>query len=206
MKARKPKTLELSEVSKIGPVSSAASRLDHFLMDMPLPSGRSRRLKVASRGTERGQSRRGNPRPHLPTIETLTKLLAFNLAVVLSFSSCTDFCPPAASKEKAPHTLTLAVMAQPQGLTEEQLSFFNKNGYLLVPDAISQETVKELLADTNKMLNDFSLDDHPMTKFSTGGDDGADHVGDKYFLESGDKVRFFFEEGKELCSLLWACF
>ncbi|KAF1829070.1 phytanoyl-CoA dioxygenase family protein [Decorospora gaudefroyi] len=81
-----------------------------------------------------------------------------------------------------------------QGLTPEQLAFFNENGYLLIPDALSPGTVKQLLEDTNTMLNDFSLDDHPMTKFSTGGEDGADHVGDSYFLESGDKVRFFFEE------------
>lgn len=82
-----------------------------------------------------------------------------------------------------------------QGLTSEQIDFFNKNGYLLIPDALSQETVKQLLADTDNMLHEFELKDHPMTKFSTGGDDGADHVGDAYFLESGDKVRFFFEEG-----------
>jgi phytanoyl-CoA hydroxylase len=87
---------------------------------------------------------------------------------------------------------------QVQGLSPEQLEFFHANGYLIIPDALSQDTVKELLEDTNTMLNDFSLDDHPMTKFSTGGDDGADHVGDAYFLESGDKVRFFFEEGMQL--------
>jgi phytanoyl-CoA hydroxylase len=87
------------------------------------------------------------------------------------------------------------VAAQAEGLTPEQLEFFNENGFLLIPDALSQDTVKELLSDTNTMLNDFSLDDHPMTRFSTGGEDGADHVGDEYFLESGDKVRFFFEEG-----------
>lgn len=85
-----------------------------------------------------------------------------------------------------------------QGLTPEQLKFFQENGYLLIPDALSQDTVKELVKETDDMLNNFSLDDHPMTKFSTGGEDGADHVGDKYFLDSGDKVRFFFEEGRSL--------
>jgi phytanoyl-CoA hydroxylase len=103
--------------------------------------------------------------------------------------------------ELEPHLGLGTMTEQPtEGLTPEQLAFFNENGYLLIPDALSQDTVKELLADTDKMLNEFSLDDHPMTKFSTGGDDGADHVGDQYFLESGDKVRFFFEEGTYICS------
>lgn len=80
------------------------------------------------------------------------------------------------------------------GLTKEQLEFWDTNGYLLIPDALSQDVVKELYDESNSLLNDFSLDDHPMTKFSTG--EKSDHVGDSYFLESGDKVRFFFEEGK----------
>lgn len=84
---------------------------------------------------------------------------------------------------------------EPSGLTPEQLSFFDTNGYLLIPDALSADMVSTLLFETHNMLNEFSLDDHPMTKFSTGEGENT-HVGDDYFLTSGDKVRFFFEEGR----------
>ena len=77
-------------------------------------------------------------------------------------------------------------------LTPEQLEFYNENGYLLIPNALDSSTVSSLLEETNSMLNNFSITEHPMTKFSTGENDV--HVGDDYFLTSGDKVRYFFEE------------
>ena len=80
------------------------------------------------------------------------------------------------------------------GLTPAQVEAFHRDGYLIVPDALPPATVKTLLDETHHLLDTFPLESHPMTKFSTGGDDGKDHVGDAYFLESGDKIRFFFEE------------
>lgn len=88
------------------------------------------------------------------------------------------------------------------GLTAEQVAFFRKNGYLILPDELSADIVEVLLGRSHTLLKEFSLQGHPMTKFTTGmngenGDDGK-HIGDDYFLDSGDKVRFFFEEGRNI--------
>lgn len=90
----------------------------------------------------------------------------------------------------------MAVPSHPTGgLTAAQVASFHRDGYLIIPGALSPATVQSLLDETRSLLGNLSLEDHPMTRFSTGGEDGEDHVGDDYFLGSGDKVRFFFEEG-----------
>ena len=82
------------------------------------------------------------------------------------------------------------------------------------------DTSTALLNRSKELLADFNLDDHPLvgvppfsdrypsqltvlirsffrshlalqTRFTTGDDD---HVGDDYFLTSGDKIRFFLEQ------------
>ncbi|KAG0147784.1 hypothetical protein CROQUDRAFT_61408 [Cronartium quercuum f. sp. fusiforme G11] len=82
-------------------------------------------------------------------------------------------------------------------LTSKQKQDFDDNGYLIIPDFFTSSVVNDLLGRAKELLTEFSLEGHPMTKFSTGGTEaGRDvkHVGDSYFLDSGDKIRFFFEE------------
>ncbi|KAF7503341.1 hypothetical protein GJ744_003947 [Endocarpon pusillum] len=82
------------------------------------------------------------------------------------------------------------------GLTPKQLQQFHTDGYVIIPDYLDQSRCTALLSTISTLLHDFPLKDHPMTKFSTGSSSSSSsaHVGDTYFLTSGDQVRFFFEE------------
>ncbi|TRM69277.1 phytanoyl-CoA dioxygenase [Schizophyllum amplum] len=76
-------------------------------------------------------------------------------------------------------------------LTQEQIDKFYKDGYLVIPKLVDTETTQALLARSKELLDELNVEEHPMTRFTTGEDN---HVGDDYFLSSGDKIRYFFEE------------
>ena len=91
-------------------------------------------------------------------------------------------------------------MAQdyPRVLSPEQVAKFDQDGYLILPGFISQEETGALLSRAKQLIAEFPLEGHPMTRFTTGEEDdpthSKKHVGDDYFLSSGDKIHFFLED------------
>ncbi|KAF9010711.1 phytanoyl-CoA dioxygenase [Cyathus striatus] len=76
-------------------------------------------------------------------------------------------------------------------LTQAQVDQFNNDGYLVIPGFLSPEDTNALLTRSKELLQEFNIETHPRTKFTTSDDN---HVGDDYFLNSGDKIRYFLEE------------
>ncbi|KAN0091026.1 hypothetical protein V8E55_004592 [Tylopilus felleus] len=76
-------------------------------------------------------------------------------------------------------------------MTQEQVDQFYREGYICLPNFLSQDQISSLLQRSKELLANFSLEDHPLTKFTTSD---KNHVGDDYFLNSGDKIRYFLEE------------
>jgi hypothetical protein len=67
--------------------------------------------------------------------------------------------------------------AQPSSTPQFDVSKFNRDGYLVIPAFLPPETVTLLRQRVTQLLADFSLEGHPMTKFSTGEKEA--HVGDE---------------------------
>jgi phytanoyl-CoA hydroxylase len=76
-------------------------------------------------------------------------------------------------------------------LTDADVERYRRDGYLVVPRFVDAEWTERARRRAAELIDTFDPSSH-RTVFST--DDQA-HGRDDYFLESGDRIRFFFEEG-----------
>jgi phytanoyl-CoA hydroxylase len=74
-------------------------------------------------------------------------------------------------------------------LSPEQLKLYERDGFLLLEDFVSGEACEGLRRRAAEMVEAFD----PAGSFSIFSTHEQTRKSDQYFLESGDKIRFFFE-------------
>jgi phytanoyl-CoA hydroxylase len=87
----------------------------------------------------------------------------------------------------------LKVFAAPEGgrLSETMLDAWRDDGVIVLRDFVPVSAVEALRQRTHELIDDFDPDS-VRTVFSTTK---QTQLNDDYFYESGDKIRFFFEDG-----------
>ena len=77
-------------------------------------------------------------------------------------------------------------------LSPEQVQFYQENGYLIIENFLDLDECDLLRAKCRDLVEEADFSNHPTVVFNTKTAPQADF---DYFLTSGDKIRFFFEEG-----------
>ena len=75
-------------------------------------------------------------------------------------------------------------------LTQKQIDLFEQVGYLILEDFVSLEACESLRERASEIVEDFD----PADSVSIFTTNEQTRHSDRYFLESGDKIRCFFEE------------
>lgn len=70
---------------------------------------------------------------------------------------------------------------------------FDKNGFAVINNAFVSFELEEMRDRIKEIVDQMNPADHPKSVFTTY--DEQKQARDKYFLESSDKIRFFYEEG-----------
>lgn len=80
-------------------------------------------------------------------------------------------------------------------LSSGQVEAFSRDGFLVLEDFLTQAECDLLKERAFQIISEADLSQHPTITFTTKDPKNAQHVSTDYFITSGDKIRFFFEEG-----------